>query len=60
VDRHARLAQLLEVGAAGRLDREVAAAGGALERTRLAAERARDDAADGVLAAIWSTESAEV
>ena len=51
VDRDAVGAQLLEVGAAGRLEREVAAAGGALERARLAAERARDDAADGVLAA---------
>ena len=50
VDRHAGGLELLQVRAAGRVEREVLAARGALERARLAAERPRDDAADGVLA----------
>ena len=39
-----------QVGAARRVEREVAAPLGALERARLAPERPRDHAADGVLA----------
>ena len=54
VDRHVGRLQLLEVGARRRVQREVAAAGGALERPGLAGERPGDDAADGVLARMIS------
>ena len=50
VGRDAVGLQLLQVGAPGRRQREVLAALRALERPGLAPERARDHAADGVLA----------
>jgi hypothetical protein len=50
VHGHAGVVDLLEVGASRRLDREVLAPCGPLECARLALERPRDDAADGVLA----------
>ena len=51
VHRHPVVAQLLEVGARGRLDGQVAAPLRAREGARLAAERPRDHAPDRVLAA---------
>ena len=51
VDRDAVGLQLVEVGAPGRVEREVLAPLRALERARAAPERARDHAPDGVLAA---------
>ncbi len=50
VDGHAGVAELLEVGAPGRVDGEVATPGRPLEGARLARERAGDHPADGVLA----------